>query len=106
MASHLNEECQSRISTEDFSDLSEPNEADDDDAELQELVERSFQRFIGLGSSRSAHANLAQMVGYLRLSPSGLQSFLAIFKAIKKHLAGCFSFNSHQKYRNCAILRE
>lgn len=39
-------------------------DGDNDDAELEELVERSVRRFIGIGSSHSAHANLAQMVSF------------------------------------------
>lgn len=37
---------------------------EDDDAELEELVERSVRRFIGIGASHSAHANLALLVGF------------------------------------------
>lgn len=43
------------------------DEEEDDDAELEELVERSVRRFIGIGASQSAHANLAQMVSLFYL---------------------------------------
>ncbi|KAI6171911.1 JNK-interacting protein 1 [Aphelenchoides besseyi] len=43
------------------SDDSTAETEDDDDAELEQLVEKSVRRFIGIGSSRSAHANLSQL---------------------------------------------
>lgn len=60
---------QRRVSTSSFPDKEERRssnevEEEDDDAELEELVERSVRRFIGIGASQSAHANLALLVSF------------------------------------------